>query len=236
MLGVLAALLPRRYWNRVELAWRVPPRPALSAIVTLVAALCVGGPAFVRHALQGSTHATALTMAIAGDQIRRPADHEVTSDFTQALTILSMVAFVATPVGLISLYLALSGALRTGCVYFDDPMGDPALTAIDTAVRRGAATTARIGRRLVQRFRFGREVPDRVTTGAAVGNPKAEVAVLSARPKDQWTVGTMVIASNVCYRIVEIGERPLDGRVWMAYLLARKTDAGIVRRTVRYNL
>jgi hypothetical protein len=44
----------------------------------------------------------------------------------------------------------------------------------------------------------------------------------------------MVLARGACYRIVAIDERRVDGRLWVAYLLSRKTDSEIVRRAVRY--
>lgn len=231
---MFAALLPRRYWHRFEQTWRLCPRPGLSSLAGLVVGIGIAIPAFVRHVGNGTTSATALTLMAAAHQIHHPVAHEVTSTLTQTLSLLSFATFIATPVGLLATYCLASGLLRSACAYLDDPMGDPALTLADGLVRHGLKAAARVRARVVQRLKFGAVVADRLTDGAAVDSRDVDVAVLASRPKAGWSVGTMVLMDKGCYRIVNVKECNVDSRLWVAYLLCRKTDAEIIRRMVRY--
>jgi hypothetical protein len=233
LVEVLAALLPTRYWTRLG---AVQPRPLLSGLATGVAGTAAGFAAFVRHTAHQADAATSLTILTAAEQLRHPVAHEVTSALPQTLTLLSMATFLATPVGLLTVYAAASGMLRAGSAYLGDPIGDPALTLADAVMRHGVAAARRLGARVSARRRFGPIVTDRVVGGSTIGADGVDVAVLASRRKTGWTVGTMVVTPDGCYRIVSVTECRHEGRAWTAYLLCRKTDAEILRRSVRYDV
>ena len=234
VIEILAALLPTKYWSRVESAWNIQLRPGLSAVAGLALGVYVGIPAFIAHVANSAKTATSLVLGAAAEQLRHPVKHEVSSTLTQALTLFSMVTFLASPVGLFASYCVASSLLRIACVFVGDAIGDPALTAVDGFVRWIAATASLTRGHIIQRVRFGRAVGDRMTNAAALGIAEADVAILSSRPKPGWTIGTMVLAGDECYRIVNVKESPFDGRRWIAYLLCKKTDSEILRRTVQY--
>ena len=235
-LGTLIALAPRRHWAHLERRFHVGPYLMLSAVLSLTVGIVIGVPAFSSHLSAAMSAASRLTIRAAAAQIQRPEGPEPTTRLTSALSAMFIVSFVLTPVGFLTTYLAASGVFRAACVWFDDPLGDPVLTLLDAMVRRLRLGAAGAIRRVQQRRRFGSAVPDEVVRGAAAGFANADFVVMASRPKEGWTKGLMIVADDGAYRVVDVVEKTIDRHTRVLYVLQRKTDSEILRRTIRYAL
>jgi hypothetical protein len=235
--AALAALLPRRYWPAVERrGLAVGDAAMFSALVTTVAAGIAGARAFFAYAAASAAAADQILVRVAATQIVPSNTPDVTSRLAQAISAASALAFVMTPVGALTVYLTGSGAFRLLGSYLDEPFGDPFLTLADTAYRRLQRQAAAAHDTIQQRRAYGPVVADCVTTGAAAGVPGADVVVVASRPKPDWTPNTMVISSDGCYMLGAPLRRRIGRRERLLYPLVRKTDAAIVRRSIRYDL
>src|SRR3954471_5610027 len=122
------AVMPHRRWQR--LPFHVPMNAAafLSGLAFFFAGAAIGIPGFLEHA-----HANA------GIGIDRALEHmnktEVyRGDLVIGFSGLSIFTFLLlTPAGWLTSYLMLTGGLRAGAAWFDDPIGDPLLTGLDYA-------------------------------------------------------------------------------------------------------
>jgi len=235
-LGSLMALAPRRFWVHLDRRVHVRQYVILSATLTALAGTLVGVPAFLDHASSAATAASRLSIEAAAAQIQRPTGPEPTTLLTRVLTSMFVVSFVLTPVGFLTTYLAISGVFRMACVWFDDPIGDPALTLLDATIRGLRLRAAGAIRGVRQRRRFGSVVPDEVVRGAAAGFSNADFVVIASRPKEGWTRGLMIVADDGAYRVVDVVERMTDRHLRVLYVLQRKADSELIRRTVRYAL
>jgi hypothetical protein len=236
LVGSLLALAPARYWRDLERRADVRQYAMVSAILTLLAGIIIGVPAFLRHASTAASAASRLTVEAATAQIQRPDGPEVTTLFARVLNAMFVMTFVATPAGFVTTYLACSGLFRVACASFDDPIGDPALTLLDSTVRQLRVRAAGSLERTQQRRRFGSAVPDEVVRAAAAGFANADFVVIASRPKERWTADVVIIADDGAYRVVDVVERTIDRHARVLYVLRRKTDSEIMRRTIRYAL
>jgi hypothetical protein len=235
--AAVTAFLPERYWSALERrGFAVHDAAGFSAFVTTVAAGIAGARAFFSHAAAGAVAADRILVRVATTQIVSSNAPDVTSRLALAISAASALAFVMTPIGAVTVYLTGSGALRLLGSYLEAPFGDPLLTLADAGCRHvgGAAADARDAIR--HRFAFGAVVPDSIAAGAAVGVPEADVVVMASRPKPGWTPGTMVVSPDGCYLLVAALRRRIGCRERVLYSLVRKTDAAIVRKSIRYDL
>lgn len=229
--ATIAALLPHRLWRRLPPWLPVDDAAFVSGIATLMVAAAIGIPGFLAHA--------AATTSLANDtmitaEIQRKMDYN--RGMVQGFAGLSIFTFVVTPIGLLTLYLAVSGVLRAMAGWFGDPIGDPVLTGVD-ALLFGAHTRTRERRGLAARETLeGPEVPDRVVTGAAAGIPDCDLVVVSARRKPGWDRGLVVFTQTAVYRLGEPVERTIAGRLRTLYPLAEHRDLEAIRRSVHYDL
>ena len=227
--GIAAAMLPRRYWPALE-QWVPVQRAAfMASLATLLAGAALGITGFMAHLAEvtSANNAAYLDAAIRmkGDEMPLPS----------GLSGLSLFTFIfLTPQGWVSTYLTLSGLARAAGAQFDDPHGDLALTAIDAVVLSiSRATSGRA--REEQRHRLeGPRVRDRVVQGDEMGFAHADLVVVASRIKDDWEKGAVVLSDDGEFRIVEVEDRTIDGRLRRLYALARHNDLEAFRRTVRY--
>ena len=222
-------MLPRYYWERFESFLPVHNATFAASLITLLAGAALGITGFMSHLAEVTSTNNELYM--------EAAKHAKAEEMPlpSALSGLSLFTFIfLTPQGWISTYLTLSGVLRTAGSQFDDPHGDLLLTAIDAGVRRGmTATSAKASEERRHRLE-GPRVRDRVVNGDAIGLPHAHLVVVASRVKEDWDKGTVVLSNDGEFRVVEIEDRTIDGRLRRLYALARHTDLEVFRRTVRY--
>jgi hypothetical protein len=116
-----------------------------------------------------------------GEVFRNP-NAGYSQGMVQGFAGLSIFTFLLlTPEGWVTMYLGGSGAVRMGAAWFDDPVGDPILTALDEI---GWRTRRRLRTRMARRSREsleGPEIPDRLVSGTAAGIAGCDLVVVVSR-------------------------------------------------------
>src|SRR3954465_10536798 len=173
---MLAALLPVRLWRSLPASFPMEGAAFVSGLVMLFAGAAVGIPGFLEHA-----HAnTSLGLDATLDHMNKTEVYR--GDLVIGFSGLSVFTFLLlTPKGWLTLYLAITGTLRAGGAWFDDPFGDPILTAVDgmaiSARNRFRARRARASREAQE----GPEIPDRVVSSSAAGLAACDLVIVSSR-------------------------------------------------------
>jgi hypothetical protein len=134
------------------------------------------------------------------------------------------------------LYLVVSGGVRAGAAWFDDPVGDPILTGLDYLLagrgeRRRAEKDVRARAALE-----GPETRDRVISGATAGIPGCDLVIAASRRKPGWERGVVVYTATACYRIGDPVERTIAGNLRTLYPLTEHNDLEAVRKSVNYDM
>ena len=240
IVAIPASLLPRHYWRQLETTLPVARAALLSGIVSMLAAAAIAIPAFLRYTETTSLIAVDAMLRATGWRATPAADAAPSSDAAVASWFagyLSPVAFfLFTPVGVLSIYLFVTGWLRTVSAYVDDARGDPVLSTIDAVVRR-TRERSRIHRQREARERLeGPEVPDRVVTGTAAGLPEADLVVVASRRKPEWEPGTFVITADKWFKLGTPVDRQMPGGLRTLYPLTEITAHEVLRRGVPYDL
>ena len=236
LIAVAAALLPRRLWTRWD-GWLPMERAAIiSSMLTFFGAFALGIPSFLRYAgLAGSGVAdTMLTTATAINTGKAPSDAMAGS---YAVSMFALPAFLFfTPLGLLTLYLFITGLYRSIACAAGDPHGDPLLglahSGISSALFRRRARAA-AGLRAAQERA---DAPDVLLTGREGGAPEAEYVVVAARVKDGWERGTFVMTSDAHYRLGDSFDRRYPDGLRRVYPLIVPGAAEVIRRQVRYEM
>jgi hypothetical protein len=229
VVGVVATLLPARYWTRVN-ARGIPVFPVLSPLICLAAGLVIGLPHIYRHLLVSASSAQRM-VAIAGSSDERTAVAQA-----QTLSLLSAIGVVFTPLGFLSIWLTLSAAARLLGAYLGEPFGDPAVSGVDWLARELRRRASAALSAIRTRARYGRHETDRVMDAAACGVGDADVVVIASRPKPGWTAGAVVLTEDGYYALLRPFEVVVDGHQRIGYPLVRKRDFEIVRKVFRYDL
>jgi len=234
--ALLAALLPRRYWNALS-ALPIERLAGPSALLALLAGVVAGGLGFMNYAARAGGGAVDASFQIGARQARGEIPGEITTMTMQGVSALSLFAFVFfTPLGLFSLYLAATGLLRVAGSLVDDPFGDPILTGVDALATQSARRLRRAHVRRARERREGPEVPDRLLAGDGANLPGFDYAVVASRRKPDWTAGTFVITSDRWYTLGEPFDIQLPEGLRTVYPLREQKVPEVPRRTVRYEL
>lgn len=238
IVAIVAALLPRHYWSRLDTVVPVSRAAIVSSIATILLAAAIAIPAFLRHVEENAGEAVELMLQATGwrpaSGTAVPSDEVAVGSWNASY--LSPLMFFLTPLGLFSTYLAASGYVRAVSAYVDDARGDPILTVIDRIVRHvwgnAAANRARRDRERLE----GPEVPDHLVTGRAAGFPDAHFVVVASRRKPGWQAGAFVITSEKWYRLGPPVERQMPVGLRTLYPLTELTDHEVLRRGIAYEL
>jgi hypothetical protein len=228
-----AAFLPVRLWPRLPAALPMSTAAFASGLATLFAGMAIGIPGFLEHAQA----TTSLGLDAELHHVFTNPDAGYRQGFVQGFAGLSLFTFLLlTPAGWLTLYLGISGTVRAAAAWFDDPIGDPILTALDAVV-----SGQRVGRRArrARRDREAREgidVPDRVVSASAVGLAACDLVIVSSRRKPGWERGVAVFTADKTYRLGEPVEHTDSGRLRYLYPLTEHTDFEAIRRSVEYDL
>ena len=210
----------------------------LSGVLTFMAGGVLGIMGFLRYAAgQASALNTAMLKVAERQLTQPPGGSEVSSTTSVFVNATAPVAFLFfTPLGLLSLYLVVTGAIRGIANAVEDPLGDPLLTATDLLARTASARTRQRRDARRREEAEGPEIPDRAVTGQVAGLPDADVVIVSSRQKDGWSAGVIVITAENWYRLGEPVERVVEGRLRTLYPLKEHKDLEVARRTVQYEL
>jgi hypothetical protein len=229
--AMLLVLLPHRLWSRAP-HW-LPLRSAafFSGVATVLLAAAIGIPGFLDHA--AATTSLANDAMIQGE-MRRMTDYN--RGMVQGFAGLSIFTFLLTPTGLLTLYLAASGAVRAAAGWFDDPIGDPLLTGADAVLFAATGRRRETSERRSREALEGPEVGDRAVSGSAAGVPGCDLVIVSSRRKPGWERGVVLFTQEACYRIGEPVERTVAGRLRTLYPLHEHRDLEAIRKSFHYDL
>lgn len=213
-LAVVAGVLPRRYWDDIDLP--IENVALLSALVNFFAGAAfgiVGYFAFMDYVL---------------------AQRLWTAPPMMIQVYISYVFF--TPRGVFSLYLVAAGFIRFGQWYVGEPIGDPILTLLDAAwrklSRKQQSERARRDRLALER----EDEPDRRYDGQWAGLTGVDFVIVSARRKPGWTKGTYVMTSDGWYVLGEPFDRPMANGLRTVYPLTEHKTLDVLRKGVSYEL
>jgi hypothetical protein len=207
----------------------------MSPLITLCGAVTVGVPLFLQHLLVSASDAQRLAASLASRLPRRP-DEEAIVAGAQTLSLVSTASFVMTPAGFAVTYVAMSSAARLLGAYLGDPSGDPLIASADWVRRRSAQLFSGVVSQIAVRARFGRDEPDAIVRGTEHGFVEADFIVVAARPKPEWTQGTVIFSDRRYFEVQQPTERLISQRHRVLYPLKRRHDFDIVRKAVRYDL
>jgi hypothetical protein len=226
--ALLISLLPRRMWPGFDL-----PLGAAS-MASGLATFFAGGVLAVHYYLlfarrMSSLYADRLLEVMGGERSAPPL-------VANAPMAVAVFAFLVSPAGLATAYMALSGLVRFGAAATDDPQGDPLLTGLDALWQRFTARWRRDRAREAREAQEGPAVPDVLVTGRDGGAPEADFCVLASRRKEGWEKGVFVVTSECWYRIGAPFDRRYPGGLRRVYPITRITDLEVIRRSVYYEL
>jgi hypothetical protein len=232
LVAVGCAMLPRRYWPVLDEFFPVTEAAAPSGILTIVLAAAIGIPGFLHHAkAESDAHADAVAAALG------TPDTVANRQFLSGVNGLALFTFLlVTPAGWATMYLGLTGLVRSAGAWFDDPHGDFLLTLADAALVRSRRDRMTRNARVAREALEGPEVADRLVPGSQAGLPDAELVIIASRRKAGWDAGTVLLTDGPSYRVGTIVERTMHGRLRTLYPLTEHKDFEAFRRTVRYDL
>jgi hypothetical protein len=231
--AMAVSLLPSRHWDRFSPDLPIDRAAVASGVLTWMIGLAVGIPGFLAHA-HGTT-------SLGIDAMLHRTFTDPAAGYSQGLiqgfSGLSIFTFLLlTPTGWLTVYLVGTGGLRGLAAWFDDPLGDPILTGVDSIV--SGRWTRRTARKAIDTREAleGPQVADRVVSPAAAGVPDCDFAIVASRRKAGWERGVAVFTQDGCYRIGEPVERTVNGRLRTVYPLKEHADLEVVRKSVHYDL
>jgi hypothetical protein len=238
VLAIVAGIAPNRLWRRLEPPLPITRAAIQSGLVTLVLGFTLGVDGF----LDFSTRSADLNNGWMLKNVSRfcpPGSCGASNAValmpygTSALTLFAFLFF--TPLGLLSMYLVLSGFTRALSAWVGDPRGDFLLSGLFGALSSSsAAGRSRVARAAREREE-GPEVDDVLATGDWAGL-RADYLVIASRRKPEWTAGAIILSSADWYRLEVPIEATIDGRLRTIYPLTRLETPEVVRRGIQYEL
>lgn len=208
---------------------------AAAAIATLLAGVVVGTVGFLRLAALSASASNDAMLAVASKGgVDGPA---VTTATPVGLASLAVLTFVlATPLGWLSSYLALTGLIRSVAAAVGERRGDPVIGLLRRLAARIRRQHRERGERRLRELLEGTEVADRVVAADRLGIPGAALVVVASRRKPGWTPGTVLDCGEGYYRVGEAVERTLPTGLRTLYPLQEIAGAEVFRRVIRYEL
>ena len=226
--GVGAAMLPKRWWDTLDLYVPASDSALISGILTFMAGAGLGIVSFISHATGWAAETNRLVLG--------SPDLALSGAGSISMLLAFFTFLFFTPWGWATLYLTFSGFIRAGAAAFSESFGDPLLTGLD-AMAVGTTRRVRVSRARARRETLeGPEVADRIVPGSKLGMPGVDFVIVASRVKPDWNKGTVVISASKTYRVGAIEERTIAGRLRTLYPLTEHKDLEVFRRTVRYDL
>lgn len=213
--AIFVGLLPKRVWDDWDLP--VANMAFTSALLTIFAGAALGITGYFAY----------LESMLARVEFMPPP-----------MMIYGYLSYLfATPRGLFSIYLALSGFIRTVSWWIDEPTGDPVLTAVDSLMVRSQSARRDRQARAAREKLEGMDEPDRLYDGMWAGVPDATYVVVAARRKPDWTKGTWIITDDGWFTLGEPFDRPMPHGIRTIYpLTLQTTTLDVLRKAVNYQL
>lgn len=235
MAAWIAALVlgaaPRRVWPRLECSMPIARTAAPAGLLVMLTGFFLAFGGFFSYATRQASENTSWmlrTLASGG------SDAAAFVPFGMSVLTLFIFLFF-TPLGLFASYLTVSGFLRAVSAWFDDPHGDPILSAVDAAAVRFLARQRERNARAERERREGAEARDVLVTGHALG-VSADYVVLASRRKAEWTAGATIMTSGQWYRLGEPYDLETPAGLRTAYPLTKFDSLEAVRRGIQYEL
>lgn len=227
VLGMAASLLPHRHWRRLPSSLPMESAACVSGVATLFLGAAIGIPGFLEHA--GATVSLANETLLEADYWHR--------GMAGGFSALSIFTFLLlTPKGWATMYLLCTGAVRAAAAWFDDPVGDPIATVVDSQLFVRSERRREVDAKKTREALEGPEIPDRVVTATSAGIPACDLVIVAARRKPGWERGVVVFTGSAVYRIGEPVETTIAGRLRTLYPLTEHNDLEAVRKSVDYDL
>lgn len=215
LLALPFALLPRRRWDAFDL-------PIHNVVLASSLITCLGGAAF------GITGFFAYMSFIL-------AQREWTAPPMMIYVYATYI--MATPRGVFSVYLTVSGVMRAIGWLIDEPFGDPILTAIDTLWSHGVTSQRARSARAARERLEGADEPDRRYDGDWAGLADVDYVIVAARRKPEWSAGTWIITTDGWFTLGEPFDRPTPNGLRTIYpLTLQTTTLEVMRKGVSYEL
>lgn len=230
--AMVLTLLPFRLWARLPAWMPVESAAFIAGISTLFGGMAVGIPGFLEHAT-GNVSLANATLLEAADRNIMGYSRGMASGFG-ALSIFSFL--LLTPKGWLTSYLVVTGGVRAGAAWFDDPIGDPVLTVLDYVLWRGRERRQAKNRQETRAALEGPEFADRIISAAKADIPGCDLVIVSSRRKPGWARDVVVYTATTCYRIGDPVERTIAGNLRTLYPLTEHTDLEAVRKSVNYDM
>ena len=235
VLSLIAAALPVRYWNRSSLPIR--RFAALAGLLTMSAGFAAAIGGFMTYSTRVMETTGRMQVEIAERQLKGelPETAQVAAS-PMGVAMLSPIAFLLTPTGLIAIYLVLSGFVRALTCFVDEPIGDPILESIDRSTRRLTTRSRSAHERRAREKAEGPEVPDRLYPGDWAGLPDVEFVVVASRRKPDWEPGTYVLTPDKWYVVGIPFDQQTPHGLRTVYPLTEQTTGEVLRKGVHYVL
>ena len=214
VIAIPLALLPRRRWDD----WNLPIENVtfVSALLTFFAGAAYGITGFFAY----------MAWFLAKSEWTAPP----------LMIVVYLTYVTATPRGLFSVYLGISGILRMISWYIDEPSGDPIITGIDALISRTKTSQRQRSARVERERLEGAAEPDRRYDGEWAGLTGVDFVIVAARRKPGWTKGTWVTTNDGWFVLGEPFDRPMPNGVRTVYPLTLSNTLEVVRRSVQYEL
>jgi hypothetical protein len=236
MMSWIAALFvgaaPRRVWPTLERHFPITRTAAPAGALTALAGFFAGVGGFFDFAtrMAGANNSWMLRTLAAGG-----SDSAAFVPYGMSIITLFIFLFF-TPLGLFSCYLTASGFLRAISAWlFDEPHGDPLLSALDGATVRFLERRRQRRQREARERREGAVARDVLVTGHSLG-VDADYVVLASRRKAEWTAGATIMTSEQWYRLGEPYDLETPAGLRTAYPLTKFDTLEAVRRGIEYEL
>jgi hypothetical protein len=226
---------PRRLWRRLEPPLPLAATAVFSGLFAFALGFVIGVPGFFRyaeHSADVNNQWMLRNLAFVAEK-----DQAALTTGLVGVSMLTLFAFLfLTPLGWLTIYLILSGALRAiSAGISDDPRGDFVLSGLHWSVTSLAGGIADRRRQRRREDREGDEVPDVLATGEWAGL-NADYVVIASRRKPEWEAGAIVMTSTDWYRLGAPLETELPGGLRTLYPLTRLDATEVVRRGIEYEL
>lgn len=226
--AVILANLPVTWWEYFEDRFPLQRAAWVSALVTVFAGFAIGIPgylAFLATAAHGFNSAVAFDPNLA--------------DASRGWALASLAVFLlATPKGILALYLTAGGLVRFASAYIvDDARGDFVLTWLDGMVRRLSRWMVARDARVTREKREGPDVPDRLIPGGAADRADVPFVVLAARRKPDWERNSCLVTGDG--KVFKIGDRfdiVTAAGLRTAYPIVELTTGEAIRHSIPYEL
>jgi hypothetical protein len=237
LVAMALAFAPQRYWSSLP-DYPIHRMAVFSGFVTIFAAIALGTRGFFIYIYRVAQATDGLIVKIAEKQLTGELLCDPMYNIAPlGVNMLSPIAFLAaTPMGLLSSYLMITGISRTFTAGFGDPSGDPLLTFIDSLVRRSVSDTRAGQERRAREARDGPETPDRLFTGAWAGLDDVDFVVVSSRRKPEWDKGTFVITEDTWFMLGAPFDMETPHGLRTVYPLTEHKALDVLRRGVPYVL